>query len=191
MDKLKHKASEVKELGVALWNLEETRVYTKLKKNDDFIGQIKLWLRAEHYEIVKKQEEGKNAKEVFVKKKDEKKEKKEKKAGKKPKGEKYSHYLRYHAAMEGVHLNHKPEIELIFKEDESKGIWKIKFHHYARVRKLGIAAGVLTNGITVAVGAGTLAVHVASAKKFFHNFWENVDALAHENGTILKTNVEP
>eukprot|EP01112_Ceratiomyxa_fruticulosa_P022348 TRINITY_DN814_c0_g1_i1.p1 TRINITY_DN814_c0_g1~~TRINITY_DN814_c0_g1_i1.p1 ORF type:complete len:596 (-),score=125.98 TRINITY_DN814_c0_g1_i1:122-1909(-) len=76
----------------------------------------------------------------------------------------------------GLHLNFVPKFTFEVKADPSGYI--LEFCYYARIRKIGIASAIITQGLTAVVGAATLAGHVATERSFVESVWRAVDSLA-------------
>ncbi|KAF2073846.1 hypothetical protein CYY_004842 [Polysphondylium violaceum] len=74
----------------------------------------------------------------------------------------------------GLHLNFIPKYKIQVKRDVDGGTI-IQLDYWARIRKTGIVAGILSYGITAAIGVGTISYHVIEAKDFLRSFWEWFD----------------
>eukprot|EP01133_Synstelium_polycarpum_P006581 gene6581-7638_t len=74
----------------------------------------------------------------------------------------------------GLHLNFIPKYKLQVKRDADGGTI-IQIDYWARLRKTGIAAALVTYGLTAAVGVGTLSMHIMEAKDFLKAFWAWLD----------------
>ncbi|EFA78184.1 hypothetical protein PPL_08834 [Heterostelium album PN500] len=72
----------------------------------------------------------------------------------------------------GLHINFVPKFKLDVKKDPVDGAVVLHLSYYARIKKTGIAAAFLTSGLSVAIGAGTMTVHIAEAKDFLQTFWK-------------------
>lgn len=77
---------------------------------------------------------------------------------------------------DGWHLNFVPKFVLDIKQ--VNGVHFITFNYFARVRKIGIATGIATQGITALVGAATITGYLAAARNFVDAVGKAMDVLA-------------
>jgi hypothetical protein len=86
----------------------------------------------------------------------------------------------------GLHVNFTPKFKLIV-EPCSDGTVLVSFDYYGKM-KVGtlVVVGVLTSGISTAVGVATYAVRLLEADEFAASFWAYVDTLARGPITIVK-----
>jgi len=56
-------------------------------------------------------------------------------------------------------------------------------HYYAKIQVVtGVAAGIITGGLSTFIGVGTFASHVADAKGFVSSLWQALDVVSNEPG---------
>jgi hypothetical protein len=86
----------------------------------------------------------------------------------------------------GVHVNFTPKFKLIV-EPCSDGTVLVSFDYYGKM-KVGtlVVVGVLTSGISTAVGVATYAMRLLEADEFAASFWAYVDTLARGPITVVK-----
>eukprot|EP01111_Echinosteliopsis_oligospora_P009795 TRINITY_DN293_c0_g1_i1.p1 TRINITY_DN293_c0_g1~~TRINITY_DN293_c0_g1_i1.p1 ORF type:complete len:446 (+),score=108.35 TRINITY_DN293_c0_g1_i1:200-1537(+) len=77
---------------------------------------------------------------------------------------------------DGWHLNFVPKFILDIKQ--VNGVHFITFNYFARVRKIGIATGIATQGITAIVGAATITGYLAAARNLVDAVGKAMDVLA-------------
>jgi len=87
----------------------------------------------------------------------------------------------------GVHVNFVPKFKLLV-EPCSDGGFLVKFDYYGKM-KVGtlVVVGLLTSGISTAVGVATYAMRLLEADDFAASFWAYVDSLARGAVTIVRT----
>lgn len=87
----------------------------------------------------------------------------------------------------GVHVNFIPKFKLLV-EPCNDGSFLVKFDYYGKM-KVGtlVVVGILTSGISTAVGVATYAMRLLEADDFAASFWAYVDSLARGGVTIVKT----
>lgn len=86
----------------------------------------------------------------------------------------------------GVHVNFIPKFKLLV-EPCSDGSFLVKFDYYGKM-KIGtlVVVGILTSGISTAVGVATYAMRLLEADEFAASFWAYVDSLARGGVTVVK-----
>lgn len=77
---------------------------------------------------------------------------------------------------DGWHLNFVPKFVLDIKQVH--GVHFITFNYFARVRKIGIASGIATQGITALIGAATITGYLVAARNLVDAVGRAMDALA-------------
>jgi len=86
----------------------------------------------------------------------------------------------------GVHVNFVPKFKLLV-EPCKDGSYLVKFDYYGKM-KIGtlVVVGILTSGISTAVGVATYAMRLLEADEFAGSFWAYVDSLARGSMTVVK-----
>eukprot|EP01118_Nematostelium_gracile_P003909 TRINITY_DN1459_c0_g1_i1.p1 TRINITY_DN1459_c0_g1~~TRINITY_DN1459_c0_g1_i1.p1 ORF type:complete len:270 (-),score=98.72 TRINITY_DN1459_c0_g1_i1:28-837(-) len=88
-------------------------------------------------------------------------------------------------SKKGIHVNFHPEISVLFAAEPSGAI-KVILHYYAKLQVAsGLVVGIITGGLSTAVGVATFATHIADAKGFVKAFWQALDAIALAPGNTL------
>lgn len=87
----------------------------------------------------------------------------------------------------GVHVNFIPKFKLLV-EPCSDGGFLVKFDYYGKM-KVGtlVVVGLLTSGISTAVGVATYAMRLMEADDFAASFWAYVDSLARGTIAVVRT----
>jgi hypothetical protein len=76
------------------------------------------------------------------------------------------------ASKSGVHVNFEPKFTAVIGPVSPGQRTSVSINYYAKIKVAsGLVVGILTGGLSVAVGAGTLTAHLADAKSFVDSLW--------------------
>eukprot|EP01027_Heterolobosea_sp_BB2_P017952 GEZU01025367.1.p1 GENE.GEZU01025367.1~~GEZU01025367.1.p1 ORF type:complete len:507 (-),score=157.36 GEZU01025367.1:84-1604(-) len=96
--------------------------------------------------------------------------------------------VRIKAKKKGLHVNFIPYVSVRF--DRPGGVSNprtvVTVHHWAKLRPiLSVTAGVISQGITAAVGVGTYSIHVANARNLVLKIWDLISRNAAKGPSTL------
>lgn len=77
---------------------------------------------------------------------------------------------------DGIHINFVPKFLISVKQFADHA--EVTFSYAARIRKIGAATAILTQGLSIVVGAVTLSSHVAQARGFVDTVTDVMDSIS-------------